>query len=1188
MELMIRMLNNLKSNIKQFRDYTWARARYHEKVDVSAKNLILSEAFQDDKIDPIIDFYESWIVCNTEAERLDCIDKSVVLEYLTDKIIEYSKREYSNIRIDYETYKTKIMMYYTDNYEDKIVYLATSHYTDQEYRTFLANLQKGKKRINFSPVNPEDMSHYSLVAIKDGYVSRVKRATNSNSQDGYHADFTYDSNRFFLLKDGDNPIDSVYSWIEEHTQAAVLPEWKTYIYNSLIEKAMIHECTVINYTSFNLKGIVLSEEVTTDTIREIRKEGLELREIEIPTPAISLDDDMSFIDVMNEYIIPEINQRDSLYTVGDEISKSISSPIIMKQGNKYKKTYLYPKQQVMAQGMLNGIKAGRRNLVLNGGMGVGKTYTSIKLSSAIIKEIFHKGSGRVSIFAQSHLIPKWQRQFSEALPDENIKFFQLNSYKDVMDLPGGDPDGIEVYLLPKDKVKRKYLEYHAANRRTSESVAYRKMTSHLMGSTENKYIYVANEIKASEMKLLARNISKRFDTWGVVAKEVLADDGSIRAYRVATTSSILKKKFGDGKGYYNFEIDTLDKIWNMKEELDNEVFDHIIYDPFQKITRGLVCPTCGGPLYDSPHFQISEDEYDTNLFSNPGTKADKNKKCSNYIKIDGTPLTQKERKMLIKGELGFIVGEEYDSPYLIDGLPVDGDTLKEIKSGSYDGSYVIALKKCGTSLWAPKDQKGYRTVNAIDMLQKRFGKDFFMCSIADEAHLYAAESMQGLAFSKLCNMSRVNIALTGTLTGGKASHLFHMLYRMIPHKMSRHFKYNEVTKFIDYYGRRKKVTKEYGKDSTYNKSGVGKKSTSYSEIPGISPMLYSHFLADIMVSRKIEDMGFDLPPLLYFKHTVEMDKDIRNGYEKLKEDIITFMKEHKELNLGGTYLNALLSYPDMPITEPLVYDGMLISNPPQIDISDRILPKEKKLIDTLKKELSLGRRMVVYVTYTGEKAVDKRLEEVLTKQGFKVALLKSSVPTEKREEWIEKKYKEGYSVILTNAKLVQTGLDIIGFPTMYFYELDYDVRVVRQAESRAWRVGQKKDCYVYYSYYQDSLAEDALRLIGSKKKASLAVEGVFAEDILSASGDDVVDSGATALYKSLLGKIKLKEDDLDFFSEEEFIEIDEYKVMPEENVAMTVEKEETGQINLFTITSEKIKKKEKRKMVVGQVSLFEC
>lgn len=1186
----INTISQLRGLIRRYEN-SYDKKRHKESTFESMDNLLIDEEFKDESIvEDVIDFYQLVLECN---EMTRAIEKTNIIDKLQYWIDEKSKQCYGDLRVDWENYKLKTLLYYENNMgEEVIAYMAGSFHTDQDYRAFLSTIQKGKKRIQFTPVDVANSYRlYSLTTVKDGYLSRVKRTLNDNTRDGYHADFHLDNGRFFLLRENDNPIEVVYNWIVKNTQAGVLPEWKTYLYNALSESGYITNCEVVNYSNIGLKGFVLSDDVNTELIRELRTEGMSIGEISIPREPVVLEEGMSFIEAMEQFIIPEITERKVLYTVGDEMSPVIESPIIFRKGNKIKKSSLYPRQKVMTQGMLNGIKEGRNSIIINGGMGVGKTYISIKLAYAAITEVFKKKSGRVSIYCQSHILGKWQRQFSEALPDVPLKFFQINSYSDVLALEDKAPEGIEVYLLPKDRVKRKYLEGHSGKKKysTSSSLYYYNKE---LEEKEYQPIYIADSIRRSEMRVLARKLSKSFDKWVCVAKTILNDDGEIGGYKVATTSDILKEKYGKRNDYYDFFIKDLDEILLLKESLDKNDEEKSYYTG-RYIQRGLVCPDCGGPIYEKEDDQLSEDEYKNNLFIHPKSKSDRNSKCTNYIKGDGTPLTTKERNLIIKGELSYTMDETLNVAYLNeDDSPInDIELLQEIKQGKCE-SYKVVLKKCNSPLWTAIDQKGYRTANAIDMIVKRFGKNFFDCSIADEAHLYAATSNQGESFSKLCKISKVNLALTGTLTGGKASHLFYMLYRMIPHKMSKYFKYNELTKFIDHYGRRKKVTKEYGGNSTYNKSGVGRTSTSYSEIPGISPLLYSHFLADIVVSRKLEDMGFNLPPLLYYKHEVKMSDKLQRGYNKLKDDIINFMKENKHLNLGGTYLNALLAYPDMPITEPLMYEGEIISTPDIIDIENIILPKEQKLIDTLKRELAQGRRMVVYITYTGEKAVDKRVEKVLKAQGFKVALLKSSVNTEKREKWIEDRYQEGIQVIITNPKIVQTGLDIIQYPSYYFFQLDYDVRVVRQAESRGWRVGQDKNCHVFYGYYKDTIQEDALRLIGSKKKASLAIEGVMAEDILSASGDEVLDSGVTALYKSLLGKIKLKETDLDFFSEEEIIDIiDDVVDEITKTTTTTIKKTETGelQISFFTVTEESlmgIKQKDKKNVAVGQISLF--
>lgn len=543
-------LNRLKANMNRLLE---AKSIYkngwkENLIDSLRLTLTSSGIEMIDIADDLATLYEK--IVNIPSNQVDRIVRETKID---KKVIEEIQRllplSYGRLRVKYEDYKLKSILWYEDNEDndDKyIVYMAGSFYTDQEYRTFLANIQKGINNITYYYAGEEYNGEYHLRTIKDGYISRVKKALNQNTQDGYHATFQLDNGRFFILRDDDSPVDRIYDWIVANTQAGVLEEWKTYLYNQLVEGGYIIECKGIDYTGINIKGIVLSDEVNTEVIRNIRYEGLSLEEIKIPREPVELDDNMTFLEVMNQFIIPEINAKETLYKVGDPFSPLIETPIISKQGCKLKKTRLYPKQKVMTQGLLNAVKDGKHSLFLNGGMGVGKTYMSIKFSYAVIKEHFKRDNGRIAVFCQGHLIPKWKRQFKEALPDVKLKFIQINSYKDVIELKDGKPEGIEVYLLPKDKVKRKYLEEYAANK-------YRFKLSNKATSLIRKYngtnanIIKANKIKMSELKVVARTLERLNQTWICTYKEVMDKNGNIVEYKVATTSKTLKSIYGTTK-----------------------------------------------------------------------------------------------------------------------------------------------------------------------------------------------------------------------------------------------------------------------------------------------------------------------------------------------------------------------------------------------------------------------------------------------------------------------------------------------------------------------------------------------------------------------------------------------------------------------------------------------------------------
>ena len=147
--------------------------------------------------------------------------------------------------------------------------------------------------------------------------------------------------------------------------------------------------------------------------------------------------------------------------------------------------------------------------------------------------------------------------------------------------------------------------------------------------------------------------------------------------------------------------------------------------------------------------------------------------------------------------------------------------------------------------------------------------------------------------------------------------------------------------------------------------------------------------------------------------------------------------------------------------------------------------------------------MLVYATHTGTRDITERMEQFLSQHGFKVAVLKAdAVAPERREAWVADRVKQGIDVMICHPRLVQTGLDLIDFPTLIWYETDYSVYVMRQASRRSWCIGQTRPVKVVFMSYRNTLQADALKLVAKKLQSSLAVEGELPEDGLAAYGDD--------------------------------------------------------------------------------------
>ena len=168
--------------------------------------------------------------------------------------------------------------------------------------------------------------------------------------------------------------------------------------------------------------------------------------------------------------------------------------------------------------------------------------------------------------------------------------------------------------------------------------------------------------------------------------------------------------------------------------------------------------------------------------------------------------------------------------------------------------------------------------------------------------------------------------------------------------------------------------------------------------------------------------------------------------------------------------------------------------------------------------------------YTQKHDVTARLQRILNNEGIRTAVLKSSVDTSKREAWYARQIKEGVQVAISHPKLVETGLDLLDFPTIIFYESGYSLHTLRQASRRSWRIGQRRPVRVKFLCYEGTMQTACLRLMGKKLLVALTMEGKFAgeglqnidedDDMLSAMARELVErngigESADSVWKAL-------------------------------------------------------------------------
>ena len=468
-----------------------------------------------------------------------------------------------------------------------------------------------------------------------------------------------------------------------------------------------------------------------------------------------------------------------------------------------------------------------------------------------------------------------------------------------------------------------------------------------------------------------------------------------------------------------------------------------------------------------------------------------------------------------------------------DGIPISLTQLNK---------KYTRCRQCNGALWQPRieghqkscpcvectgkpgkpAQHKYRKHALADYIKTHM-KGFFDLLLCDEVHEYKGKgSGQGIAAGNLAETCGKVLTLTGTLMGGYSSTIFHLLYRFSP-RVRREFLHNQESRWIDRYGFRKKIyrTQRGGDETTEDGRGSRRRAykTREQETPGMAPAALFHII-DNTVFLRLTDVSNSLPPyveqVLVQQLSKEMDPEAgfsqMTAYDELYHQLrraLTAALGRGSSRLMGAYLQSLLAYPDgctlgEQVKDPEEEDGFIADIPP-LD-AQQTYPKEQALVKLIREEKAEGRRVLVYVTHTDTRDITPRLEDVLQREGFRTAVLKSSSPdSEKREAWVGNRVNEGIDVLICNPRLVQTGLDLVDFPTICWYETDYSVYTMRQASRRSWRIGQDLPVRVIFMVYDGTIQTEALKLVANKMQSSLAVEGELPEDGLTAFGDDSED-----------------------------------------------------------------------------------
>ena len=414
-----------------------------------------------------------------------------------------------------------------------------------------------------------------------------------------------------------------------------------------------------------------------------------------------------------------------------------------------------------------------------------------------------------------------------------------------------------------------------------------------------------------------------------------------------------------------------------------------------------------------------------------------------------------------------------------------------------NGDPVWGSHACKTPLF---EFAGARRHSIADYIAKH-AQGKFTLLIADESHQFKSKSSdRGVAFHQLVTAAKWTLTLTGTFFGGKSTSIFWLLHRL-NHGVRRDFAFHDEKRWARLYGvlettRRRRRDDDADEDGVY--TGNRRYRNQAKEQPGVSPAIVSRLL-DTTIFLSLKDLNLALPA--YKEEVVALDMLDDQGQQYHNMDSSLKQLAVQSSRYLSTWLQWSLARPNSAFRDEVVVvdevdgeDGKSVRKVPLMELpainpnGHKWLPKENWLADFCKLEKQQGRKVLIYIRQTGTRDIQDRVQMPLQANGLRVSILGGNVDPRKREEWIAKRVNT-IDALICNPRLVETGLDLVQFSSVVFFEIEYSLYTLWQSVRRVWRLGQTQPVKAIFSVYSTAMEATALALMGRKMKAAQLVYG---------------------------------------------------------------------------------------------------
>lgn len=229
--------------------------------------------------------------------------------------------------------------------------------------------------------------------------------------------------------------------------------------------------------------------------------------------------------------------------------------------------------------------------------------------------------------------------------------------------------------------------------------------------------------------------------------------------------------------------------------------------------------------------------------------------------------------------------------------------------------------------------------------------------------------------------------------------------------------------------------------------------------------LLNFLLKSIMIRRNKKDVLKDLPPKRREFMYIGIPNKIIRMHEVAERELTNALKDYRMRGLS----TEERSEKRMLAITALGYLRQVVG-----------MAKAEQTLEVVRPTLETGEKIVIFGHH---KAVLDKIEEDITKAGYKNVRIDGQVTGNKRQKFIDEfQDNPDCKVMVASILAMGMGVNLVSASSVFIVERQWTPAVEEQGEDRLWRIGQEKEVTVWYLVTADTVDDKMNDLIERKRE----------------------------------------------------------------------------------------------------------